>query len=133
MHKVKHREEATQVTPDGLAAAAGGLISRVSEQQAVNMGYNLTDLFWFVFDQLAETQKAIPSQPVNKRVEEGRQLWLSEKKRLRTVSTKAYNALKYAYNTGVLTKPLDELTDAELLEVKGFGIRSLEEIRWNDG
>lgn len=50
--------------------------------------------------------------------------WLSGK-----VSNRLGNTVRRAYQQGVLTKPINELTDDELLRVRGIGPKSLEQIR----
>ncbi|MFP3975875.1 MAG: hypothetical protein ACLFVK_06610 [Dehalococcoidia bacterium] len=130
MYRVRNREEATQVSPDGLAAAAAGLINWVNIQRLGTAGYTLVDCFWLLFDELVDTQKAVArSHGRSQEIERCRQLWLAEQRKLSTVSSRVYNVLGHAYNTGVLTKPLEELSDIELLDVKGIGIVALAEIR----
>ena len=52
------------------------------------------------------------------------QPWLSGKVPIRVGA-----AIRRAYGQGRLTKPINELTDKELLKIRNIGIKSLEQLR----
>ena len=129
---MKDKAKAIAITPDGLASAAATLAIKSTY---LDEHHNLTQAFWHFFDVLIEDQLDAETElrEENQRVEDikaGRELWDKISPSLEgNISPRARYILIRAYRSGHLTRPLEELTDDELLDIEGIGPIILAEIR----
>ncbi len=118
MHEIKHKKEATEISPDGIAAAAAALAATSGYAQKCD---NLSKAFWCFFDFLLTDQ-----DQVKRELDEQKERKEKECEEMFSgFSVRTSNALRRAY----LPKSLTELTDDDLLEVRMIGPKALAEIR----
>ena len=131
MSEIRHKKKATEISPDGIAAAAATLAIKSKYLQEHP---NLNAAFWVFFDDLIDDQTRA-RQDLDEQKEreekqrEGIRLWELSKWRVSKLPARAYCVLRRAYSTGDLLKPVTELTDDELLFLRGLGHRTLADIR----
>lgn len=132
MFEIQHKKEATEITPDGIAAAAATL---AVESKYLQENTVLSSAFWYFFDLLLEHQhwakeKLDAKKITREEAVEGGELWESERWKVSgRLKTRAYRALYHGYYAGVLLKPIAELTDDDLLALRGIGLKTLAAIR----
>lgn len=114
----------SEITADGLAAAAAVLAAK---SKYLEDHRDLTDAFWHFFSILENEQRG--KMHLERRVLEGDRLWIEQQSALDNLPFRVYGALRRASLKGELWKPLDQMTDEELLSIEGIGKLSLAQIR----
>jgi len=131
MREIRHMKKATEISPDGIAAAAATLAIHSKYLQDHK---NLFETFWVFFDDLLDSQetaqRALDEEKTRQEKErEGRRLWESSQYGVSQLGARARLMLRRAYSSGRLLKPVTELTDDDLLFAGGIGPKTLADIR----
>lgn len=131
MYDTTYKKEALEITPDGIAAAAATLAIR---SEYLEKNHVLLNAFWHFFDLLIDSQSHLriglgEEEIARERQQEGRRLWELSEEKLGGLTRRAHYLLHRAYLSGEQLKPIEELTDVDLLAVRGVGLKTLADIR----
>lgn len=119
MYEIAHKEKAMEITPDGIAAAAATLAVKSEE------GEDLFEAFWYFFDALLRDQHQVKKY-LDEKETAGEKLLESVEWGGSALGTRARNALRRGADG---KKPITELTDDDLLNMRCIGLKTLAFIR----
>ncbi len=128
---MEYKKEVIEISPDGLAAVA---VRLAMKSKYLQQHSDLIGAFWYFFDLLVSQQRQAKEDldeefAENKICEEGERLWGLSKSICNSLEPRAWEPLRRAYMRGDLLKPVTELTDDELLRLRGVGPKILADIR----
>ncbi len=108
--------ERADITADGVAAAAAALAVK---SEYLDQNKDLIKTFWYFFDMLA--RHVSQQQAAKQAREDSQRRWLQCSAELQVKLGGLCYQLEQGYRDGILTRPLTELRDDEILSVRGIG------------